>query len=289
METQWPLVIFTLGICLSCGLLGATSILALRNAAEKIQMPALITAFLSLVIGGVGSFLHLQHWERAFNGFGNITSGITQELIGCAVLVLVMLVWLVMLVRKKAPSGALAWVTIIVAMAVVCVTAHSYLMPARPAWGVSLIAFYLGNACILGPAVLWCIAAVVKDEAIAPSVIRMSLIGVILQLAADAVFLAACAGAKVANFGSYLDPTRMTTAPTHIDNLAAFVLSGGGAPFFWGSIACVLVMLICAVVAQRSMGTFRGLAIVAVLVAGATSVLFRVLIYLAGYPVLLLY
>ena len=81
METQWPLVIFTLFVCLTCGTLGGMSILALKGQGRNLQMTALITSAVSLVVGGIGAFLHLEHWERIFNGFGHLTSGITQELI----------------------------------------------------------------------------------------------------------------------------------------------------------------------------------------------------------------
>ena len=75
METQWPLVIFTLFVCLTCGTLGGMSILALKGQGRNLQMTALITSAVSLVVGGIGAFLHLEHWERIFNGFGHITSG----------------------------------------------------------------------------------------------------------------------------------------------------------------------------------------------------------------------
>ena len=43
METQWPLVIFTLFVCLTCGTLGGMSILALKGQGRNLQMTALIT------------------------------------------------------------------------------------------------------------------------------------------------------------------------------------------------------------------------------------------------------
>ena len=90
METQWPLVIFTLFVCLTCGTLGGMSILALKGQGRNLQMTALITSAVSLVVGGIGAFLHLEHWERIFNGFGHITSGITLEFIGCIVFAVVL-------------------------------------------------------------------------------------------------------------------------------------------------------------------------------------------------------
>ena len=42
-----------------------------------------------LAVAGIAVFFHLQHWERIFNGFGHITSGITQELIAIVAFVAV--------------------------------------------------------------------------------------------------------------------------------------------------------------------------------------------------------
>ena len=67
METQWPLVIFTFFVCVTCGLLGSMSVLALKGQGRDLQMTALVASAVSLVIGGIGSFLHLQHWERIFS------------------------------------------------------------------------------------------------------------------------------------------------------------------------------------------------------------------------------
>ena len=193
METQWPLVIFTLFVCLTCGTLGGMSILALKGQGRNLQMTALVTSAVSLVVGGIGAFLHLEHWERIFNGFGHITSGITQELIGCVALAVVIVVWFVTLRGDKPVSKALAWVTIVVAVAMVAATAHSYFMPARPAWGLALVVFYLGNACLLGAVVVWLISILKKDEAVEATGIQLTFIAALVQIVADVVFVIACA------------------------------------------------------------------------------------------------
>lgn len=46
-----------------------------------------------------------RHWERIFNGFGHLTSGITQELIAIVVLAAVAVAYLVML--RKSDDGAM--------------------------------------------------------------------------------------------------------------------------------------------------------------------------------------
>ena len=273
METQWPLVIFTLFVCLTSGILGGMSILALKGEGKTLQMTALITSAVSLVVGGLGAFLHLQHWERIFNGFGHITSGITQELIGCVALAIIIVIWFVMLRGDKPVSKALAWVTIVVAACMVIATAHSYLMPARPAWGLALIAFYLGNACILGAVAIWLIAILKTDEAAERTGIQLTFIASIVQLVGDAVFVAACGMASIAQFGYYADPTSMTTAPVHIDSLLTVMMTGEGALMFWGSIICAVIALVCALVAKKKVGDSKVYMVVAAIVILAASVI----------------
>ena len=289
MEAQWPLIIFTLFVCLTCGLFGAMSILALKGQGRQLQFTSLISATVSLAIGGFGAFLHLEHWERIFNGFGHITSGITQELIGCVALAVIIVAWFVVLRGGKEIPKALAWITLAVAVLMLVATGHSYLMPARPAWGIALIVFYVANACLLGAVAMWLISIMKKDEASEGSSIQFALVGSVVQLAAMAVYTIACSMTKFADFGFYADPTSMTTAPTHVDSLLAIMVSGDGALMFWCSIACAVVALACAIAAKKKVGASKPYMIIAVIVAIASSILFRVLFYQLGFAMVLLY
>ncbi len=289
MEAQWPLIIFTLFVCLTCGIFGAMSILALKGQGRQLQFTSLISATVSLAIGGFGAFLHLEHWERIFNGFGHITSGITQELIGCVALAVIIVAWFVVLRGGKEIPKALAWITLAVAVLMLVATGHSYLMPARPAWGIALVVFYVANACLLGAVAMWLISIMKKDEASERSSIQFALVGSVVQLAAMAVYTIACSMTKFADFGFYADPTSMTTAPTHVDSLLAIMVSGDGALMFWCSIACAIVALVCAIAAKKKVGASKPYMIIAVIVAIASSILFRVLFYQLGFAMVLLY
>ncbi len=289
MEAQWPLIIFTLFVCLTCGIFGAMSILTLKGQGRQLQFTSLISATVSLAIGGFGAFLHLEHWERIFNGFGHITSGITQELIGCVALAVIIVAWFVVLRGGKEIPKALAWITLAVAVRMLVATGHSYLMPARPAWGIALIVFYVANACLLGAVAMWLISIMKKDEASEGSSIQFALVGSVVQLAAMAVYTIACSMTKFADFGFYADPTSMTTAPTHVDSLLAIMVSGDGALMFWCSIACAVVALVCAIAAKKKVGASKPYMIIAVIVAIASSILFRVLFYQLGFAMVLLY
>ncbi|MBQ6453985.1 MAG: dimethyl sulfoxide reductase anchor subunit, partial [Coriobacteriales bacterium] len=98
METQWPLVIFTLCLCLAGGLLFMQSLMALLGkGSAKFQKMAAIVNIAVIVIGGIAVFFHLQHWERIFICFCHITCGITHELIMVVLALAILIVFLVLL------------------------------------------------------------------------------------------------------------------------------------------------------------------------------------------------
>lgn len=171
MELQWPLILFTTFIAWSAGLFATQAALALRGEALRSQMAAWVTSASLLVIGGIAVFFHLEHWERLFNGFGHITSGITQELIAIVALAAVAVVYLVYLRRGAgAPEGAkmpswLCWIAIALSVVLVAVMAHSYMMAARPAWNtVFQVLSLIGAACVLGPATMLVICDARKEK-----------------------------------------------------------------------------------------------------------------------------
>ena len=86
MELQWPLILFTSFVAASAGLFCAQGVYALAGKGQKAQMPATIVSIVLLAIGGIAVFFHLTHPDRIFNGFGHMTSGITQELIAIVVM-----------------------------------------------------------------------------------------------------------------------------------------------------------------------------------------------------------
>lgn len=166
MEFQWPLILFTLFLSWAAGLFVAQSICAVKGASEKTQMVSLAVSFALMVIGGIAVFFHLEHWERIFNGFGNLTSGITQELIGIVLLVIMMVANYVILRRSEGKIPiALAVINTIVVLMLLIAMGHSYMIHARPTWNsIAQLLSLVGNACILGPATFIIIKALVNKE-----------------------------------------------------------------------------------------------------------------------------
>jgi anaerobic dimethyl sulfoxide reductase subunit C (anchor subunit) len=283
VEVQWSLVIFTLFVCLASGVFAGQGLLAVLGKGEKLQLPSLGVSLAALVIGGIASFTHLQHWDRAFNGFGHLTSGITQELIGIAVVFVLVVVYFIVARKGAIPkwAGVLA---IIGGVGLVLVMANSYMMPARPVWSTPLLhLFYLAQMVVVGGAALWLIAAASKaDDALQTSA-RITAIGgacVIVSLVGCAVYAGSLSLPMV---GNYFDPTEPTKPMVATAGLGTELLTGGLAAYFWsalvlgGAIAAILGIL-----KWNKAEANPGFSAAALVCALAGGFAFRAALYLMG-------
>ena len=251
MELQWPLILFTTLLAWAAGVFGAQCLYALRGQGTRAQMPALITSAALLVVGGIAVFFHLEHWERIFNGFGHLTSGITQELIAIVALAVVAVIYLVFL-RKSGDGTVPRWIAVaalVFSAILVVVCGHSYMMAARPAWdSVLQIGSLVGAALILGPLTLGVIMACAGDD-LAP--LRLvALVGTVVGTVLIAVYAVVMqmAGESFIGMGHYFDPTH-PTAPV-VDTAALF---GSQIGLIWGGGVGLggLVPAACAFMATR--------------------------------------
>ena len=292
MELQWPLILFTTLTAWGCGVFGGADVLALKGAGKKSQQLLAILSCVLLAAGGIAVFFHLQHWERIFNGFGHITSGITQELIAIVVFVVIAVAYFVM-ARKSDDGGTLpkgmAWVAIAISVVLAAVCAHSYMMPARPAWDSVLeVLSIVGAACLLGPATCAVVLAAKGEDAAACGLpaVAGSAVGAACT-AAYAAFIQMSAG-SFAEVGNYFDPTHPTKA---MADAAATV--GDQAPLLWLGAVVVgaAVPLACCVLAKKKGDAagwklFGGVAVVAALIG---AVCLRVAFYNVGLSVFMFY
>ena len=301
MELQWPLILFTTLVAWSAGLFGTQALMAVFGVGKKAQVPAWVCSAVLLAAGGIAVFFHLEHWERIFNGFGHLTSGITQELIAIVVLAVVAIVYLVLM--RKSDDGAsvpkwLAWVAVALSVVLVAVMAHSYTMAARPAWdSVLWILYVLGNACVLGPATFLLVLAAggpgdqpadraADAGAPAPAGLAALAGAAINALAtlAFAAFLQLSAG-SFADVGLYFDPTHPTKA---MADAAATVASQ--APLLWlGAVAVGAIVPTAAAFLGRRTGNWRLWAPAAIIAALVGAVCMRVVFYNLGLSVFMFY
>ena len=292
MELQWPLILFTTLTAWACGVFGGAGVLALKGAGKKSQAALTVASVVLLALGGIAVFFHLQHWERIFNGFGHITSGITQELIAIVVFVVVAVAYFVAL-RKSDDGGTvpagLAWAAIVISVVLAAVCAHSYMMPARPAWNSVLeVASIVGAACLMGPATCAVVLAARGDDASAcglPSVVG-SAVGAVCT-AAYAAFMQMSGGAFT-QVGNYFDPTHPTKAMADVGAVA-----GEQAALLWLGAVVVgaIVPLACCAIAKRKgeAASWKAFGAVAVVAALAGAIMLRVAFYNMGLSVFMFY
>ena len=289
MELQWPLILFTTLVAWSAGVFGTQAVLALRGEAPKAQLSCWITAAVLLAAGGIAVFFHLEHF--------------TQELIAIVVLAVAAIVYLVYLRRDEGKVPAwLAVLSIALAAVLVVVMAHSYMMSARPAWDSVLWIFYvLGNACVLGPATVALVCAIVKEPVRLAATV--ALIGAAVNAVTTIVYAVTLQflEGSFTTVGYYSDPT-MPTAPLVDVTAVGNVFTGELAPLMWIGVILVgaVVPLIAALLEKRSGATpaADGTAVasraelwmaVAVIAAVIGAICMRVVFYELGASVFMLY
>ncbi len=283
MEIQVPLILFTTFLAWSAGVFGSQAILAVKGEGAKLQLPALIVSVVLLAVGGIAVTFHLAQPLHIFNGFGNPTSGITQELIAIVVLVVWMVVYFAMLRRNdgKVP----AWcgvVAVVLAVALCLVAGHSYNMAARPAWDSILqILSIVGGAAVMGPATVAFIGAAVGDGA---DVTMQGIIGSIAGGVLELVYLASMsfAGGSLYFLDSYnFDPTE----PNAALYTASTAVTG---PFAGDSLVPAVIAIVAVVVAiaaavlGKQKGNWKALAPVIVVAGFVAAAALRVVMYLNG-------
>ena len=298
MELQWPLILFTTLVAWSAGLFGAQAVAVLRGGGGRAQMPALVASVALLAAGGIAVFFHLQHWERIFNGFGHLTSGITQELIAIVVFVVVAVAYFVML-RKSGDGTVPKWLAVcavVVALVTSAVCAHSYTMAARPAWDSLLeVLSLVGASCVMGPATYALILAAVRpgDQPaeraadVAASAGLPALVGALVNAVTATAYAAflQLSGSSFADVGLYFDPTHPTKA---MADAAAAVASQ--APLLWvGAVAVGALVPLAAAVLGRKSGNWKLWGTVALAAALIGAVCLRIAFYNLGLSVFMFY
>lgn len=287
MELQWPLILFTTLAAWSVGIFGTQSILAYKGEAKKSQMICWILAAILLAASGIAVFLHLEHWERIFNGFGHITSGITQELIAIVVLAIVAIIYLVML-RKSEDGGSVPkWCAIcgiVIAVVLDCVMAHSYMMAARPAWNsIVEILSIVGASCILGPATV-SIVEEMKDGQVSALDAMCNLIGSIVAAVTSIGYLIvmAMANGQFTQIDYYIDPVHPTAGMNDVSAITPF--GSGSVGLSVATIVCALIPIACAYMGKKT-GKWKMWSAIGLVAALVCAICLRVVFYQMGASV----
>lgn len=152
---EWPLVIFTLALQLSCGLaLAATFVDAIANPSVAAAMrPLALAIFPAVAVGMLASLLHLGQPLAAWKSLLNLRrSRLSLEVLLTALFALTALVYSSFwLTGRTEMRLALGMATSVLGLAAVISSAMIHVLPSQPAWNSGWVpASFLGTALLLG-------------------------------------------------------------------------------------------------------------------------------------------
>lgn len=262
MEIMYPLIVFTFFECIAGGTIAAQGLLTLQGKGKSTQFLTTLVSLVALAVGGVGSFTHLQHWERVFNGFGHITSGITIEIIDCVVLGIVLVVYFLMY-RRAEDGQAPKWtgiMALVVGLIFPVVIGMSYLMPSVPVWDTPLLPlYYLCNAAVMGVLINIILTEVKGEAELRSKSLKTAFIALVVFLVVVVVYgiYISTLGSTFADIDYYFDPTLPDVGMVDTSSTTAGVLMGTYAPVLWGAVILVgivapLVVMLLAKKLQES-------------------------------------
>lgn len=298
MNPEWPLILFTFFLCVAGGTLGVQGLLCVMGKGKKMQLPSLIVSLAALAVGGLAVFMHLQHWERIFNGFGHITSGITLEFIGCIVFFVVLVLYFLMM-RRSEDGMAPKWcgvLAVVVGLALPAVTGDSYLMQALPSWDTPmLIVYYMVNTVFMGGLIALIIAGATGEADAKDLAVKTALVGGALQLVAVLVYalvINGSAGLYSADIQYYFDPTLPDVAMVDRAGIVGGILGGAQAVQFWlgvvivGIVAPVVLTWLAKKAEGSKLAAYAGVALACCAVGG---IVWRVILYVVAISIFALY
>lgn len=287
MELQWPLILFTTLVSASAGLFAAQGVYVLVGKGVRAQRTSLYASAALLALGGISVFLHLQHWERVFNGFGHITSGITQELIAVVVMAAVMIAFFVVLRREGGVPKWCAIAAILASVALVVIAGLSYMMAARPAWNSLLqVSSLLGLAFAAGSGAFAFIDRKADEDAAFHGACTLtgSVVNVVGTVAFVLVMTSASGG--FSDVGYYFDPNHPTAAMAAAATYSPF--SGSVVAFTVLALVFALAAVACAFYGRkRRAWASAGLGVALFAVVG--GILLRMVFFACGGSVFMFY
>ncbi len=225
MAVQWPLLIFSVLLGASSGIMIFLGIGEIKGTFKKVRFPLALIALILLAVGGCASALHLGHLDRALYILGNVSSAFSRELFAVGFTGLMTLIY-VILSRKDYP-GATKVFGILAAIGGILlplIAGASYMMPARPAWdSFALPLMYLGTGIGMGFVLSAAYVYMKDDDGDKALSLTLATVGIIAAIAVTLVYVVWIAIAP------YPDPTR------------SFMRLAGGdlAPAFWLGVVLV--------------------------------------------------
>ena len=317
MEMHLPLVLFSYFLALASGIFFAQGVLTVKGISSRLtQYLSLIVTLVSIGVGGIAVFFHLQHWTRIFNGFGHLSSPITMEIIGIVIFVIVLAVYFLVFFRTEegiAPkwTGVMAMLMGVVMMYFV---GESYVLASTPVWSSKLgvLSLILSVPAVAGPAMLILVyiaerdiksitlfgreielGGITKEQAQSGYSFgkKLSIIGLgvfALSIIVYAIQISTMGETEFAQLGYYFDPTLPDIAMVDTNDLVN-VFTGDLALLFWiGVVGFGIVVPLLLHIPLFKVKDSKKILLVAVLILVFVTVLiicFKIMFYLLGVHV----
>jgi anaerobic dimethyl sulfoxide reductase subunit C (anchor subunit) len=166
METQWPLVIFSLLAGGGAATLAFAGLGEFVGSSKKVRFIAGIVAVALMIVGGIAAVFHLGHPANVMSAVSNIFSfsGVSTELLLLALSVVAGIIYIFAVNRETTASKAIGVVGIVLAIAFAISTGRSYLLAAQLAWNsVTLLLAYAISALAFGGFIYLSLAVALKD------------------------------------------------------------------------------------------------------------------------------
>lgn len=287
MELQWPLILFTMFAVWSAGVFGVQNVAVLAGDGKRAQMPALVVSAVFLCASLVAMGFHLGHFERIFKVFGNLSSGIAQELAGVVVLAALMVIVSVLLHKASADEVApvipkwLAALAILASVVFIFVIGRSYMMAGRPAWDSLLGPLtLLGAGCTVGSLTFAAIEAFRSEMPhflIGLIAIVGSLVNALLSIAQLITLSSSSAPQATQNY--YYDPVQSISGTM---NAVAKSSSGGDSTVLMVVVVVTVVVPVVASLIGKKTGNWKMWGSIGALAAVVGIVALRMVFYGAG-------
>ena len=230
MAVQWPLLIFSVLLGASSGVMIFLGIGEIKGSFKKVRFPLSLIALILLAVGGCASAMHLGHIDRALYILGNVGSAFSRELFAVGFTGLMTLIYVVFS-RKDYPAASKVFgiLAAIGGILLPLIAGASYMMPARPAWdSFALPLMYLGTGVGMGFVLSAAYVYMKGDDADKAFSMKLATIGIIASIAVTLIYVMWIAIAP------FPDPTRSFMRLAGGDLAAAFwlgvVLVGMGGP-----------------------------------------------------------
>lgn len=252
MAVQWPLLIFSVLLGVSSGILVFLGVGEIKGVFKKSRSVLAICALVLLVIGGCASAFHLDHIDRALYILGNPTSSFSRELFAVGFAAVMALVYAI-LSRKDypKPTKVISILGMVAGLVLPLVAGTSFMMAARPAWDSFLMPLmYLGTGLGMGFAFGAAFVAGKGDGAETGFAAKLALVGVVVSAVVSLAYVAWIGMAP------HPDPSRSVD----------LLFSGSLAMPFWLGVVVlgVVIPLVLAFVALRSAGKGGSVAVASV-------------------------